>query len=228
MASTSTRNLTALRASLKHEDAAIENRIPTAKLADPSTVAPAAPGKPPGAAAVKANTSRSTPPKAATPPSASAPVQAKTAKVTARPVAAKPAAPKAPPKPAATKPIAKPVPSRVATPASLKSELPKGEAPRQDPLKAKAATAEAKLPKREAEQKLKPSKPVKNGFSMSKTELAQLKSLRTTLGKNGVTCTKSDLLRAGLGLLLKFEVGAAGEAVRGLAPLAKSKKTKKG
>lgn len=255
MASTSTRNLTALRASLKHEDAAIESRIPTAKQVDASPTATVTSTKPPEAAmnpktaakpssrvgakpaarsprasgtasSAKAVTSKSTARKAATAPSASGPAQAKTVKAAARSVAAKPATPKSVPKPAAAKPIAKPAPSRGTAPARPKATLPKADAPKPTPTKTQAATAEAKQHKREAAQNLKPSKPVKDSFSMSKAEFAQLKSLRATLGKQGLACTKSDLLRAGLGLLSKLELVKAGEAVRALAPLAKSRKAK--
>lgn len=104
MASTSTRNVNALRASIKHEDAALESRLPTPK-AGPEAETPA-PDSPPATAATK-------------------PAAAKVATQAARPkTVAKPAAaPKPKPVTAPTPPVkAAPTKAVAAKPAAAQPE----------------------------------------------------------------------------------------------------------
>jgi hypothetical protein len=99
------------------------------------------------------------------------------------------AEPKAPVKAAKPAKAAKPVKAVKAEKAEKAEKVEKVEKP------AKAKAAKPAKPVRE--------KVVRDSFSMPKSEHAQLKALRETLAKAGRICTKSELLRAGVQLLLK-------------------------
>ncbi len=85
-----------------------------------------------------------------------------------------------------------------------------------------------------AEKAVKADKPVKasrekvvrDSFSMPKSEHAQLKQLRETLAKAGRICTKSELLRAGVQLLLKEDVTGIRTLVERLVVVPKGKGAK--
>lgn len=235
MTSTNKRNLSALRASLKHEDAALENRLPAANTlarVEASTTPAAATAPDAGTAPTAAARSGAKPAaRRAAGPSGSRPAApaAKPAGATvaaAKPVAkaaaktvAKPAAPKpvktgaaaVAGKPAA-KPRATPRPAATAKPSSAPAAgfdqtMPaKADRPRQTTQTVKNTASKS------AGKKAKADKLVKDTFEMPRSERAQLKSLRAALAAKGVECTKSGLLRAGLAALLRLD-GAALSAV---------------
>ncbi len=234
MTSTNKRNLSALRASLKHEDAALENRLPAANTlariesnTTPATTTAPDAGTAPTAAArsgAKPAARRAAGPSGSRP--AAPAVKPAGATVAAKPVAkaaaktvAKPAAPK-PVKTGATagagKPAAKPRatsrPAATAKPSSATAagsdqNMPaKADRPRQTTQAVKNTASKS------AGKKAKADKLVKDTFEMPRSERAQLKSLRAALAAKGVECTKSGLLRAGLAALLRLD-GAALSAV---------------
>ena len=103
--------------------------------------------------------------------------------------------------------------------------------------KAKAVKPEksAKAPKVEKPAKAakvaKPVKPVRekvvrDSFSMPKSEHAQLKALRETLAKAGRICSKSELLRAGVQLLLKESTASSRALIEALVVVPKGKSAK--
>jgi Arc/MetJ-type ribon-helix-helix transcriptional regulator len=94
--------------------------------------------------------------------------------------------------------------------------------------KAEKAEKPAKAPKAKAEKAVKPvrEKVVRDSFSMPKSEHAQLKALRETLAKAGRICTKSELLRAGVQLLLKESTASTKALVEGLVVVPKGKGAK--
>ena len=69
-------------------------------------------------------------------------------------------------------------------------------------------------------------KVVRDSFSMPKSEHAQLKALRETLAKAGRICTKSELLRAGVQLLLKESTASTLTLVDALVAVPKGKSAK--
>jgi hypothetical protein len=126
-------------------------------------------------------------PAKAAPKAVKAPAKAAKPAEAAAPVEAAPA-PAATPAPVVAKKVVKP-----AKPKPVKAE------------KVEKAEKPAKQPKAKAEKpaKVVREKVVRDSFSMPKSEHAQLKALRETLAKAGRICTKSELLRAGMQLLLK-------------------------
>ncbi|MDD3354350.1 hypothetical protein, partial [Zoogloea sp.] len=83
-----------------------------------------------------------------------------------------------------------------------------------------------KVEKLEKPAKASREKVVRDSFSMPKSEHAQLKSLREGLAKTGRICTKSELLRAGVQLLLKENADSVKALVEGLAVVPKGKSAK--
>lgn len=163
MTSTSTRNLSALRASIKHEDAALESRLPAPKAgATSKTTNAAAPAKP------------TTPTK----PTATKPVQRKTPvtapaqpKAAAATATTKPIAVKVPTKPANTKAVAKP---RAAT-AGAKPAAPKAA----KPVVARASTRSATTPKPTP----RPAPTRTEGAAASKPGAVGTQAMKVTAGK---------------------------------------------
>ena len=89
-----------------------------------------------------------------------------------------------------------------------------------------AVAAKAAKPAKEKPVKLPREKVVRDSFSMPKSEHAQLKALRESLAKGGRICTKSELLRAGVQLLLKASLADAKALVEGLPVVPKGKGAK--
>ncbi|MDD2667343.1 MULTISPECIES: hypothetical protein [Zoogloea] len=123
------------------------------------------------------------------------------------------------------KPVAAPV-AKVAVPVVDKKAKP---VKLEKPAKAEK-TPKADKPAK-AEKVAKPVKPsrekvVRDSFSMPKSEHAQLKTLRETLAKAGRICTKSELLRAGVQLLLKENAASTRALVEQLAIVPKGKSAK--
>jgi Arc/MetJ-type ribon-helix-helix transcriptional regulator len=139
-----------------------------------------------------------------------APAKAAKPAEAAAPVEAAPA-PAATPAPVAAKKVVKP-----AKPKPVKAE------------KVEKAEKPAKQPKAKAEKpaKVVREKVVRDSFSMPKSEHAQLKALRETLAKAGRICTKSELLRAGVQLLLKESTASTKALVEGLVVVPKGKGAK--
>lgn len=94
------------------------------------------------------------------------------------------------------------------------------------PTKIEKATKAAKPAKAEKPVKPPREKVVRDSFSMPKSEHAQLKALRESLAKGGRICTKSELLRAGIQLLLKAPAADARALVEGLPVVPKGKSAK--
>ena len=109
-----------------------------------------------------------------------------------------------------------PAPAPAAKPKPVKAE------------KVEKAEKPAKQPKAKAEKpaKVVREKVVRDSFSMPKSEHAQLKALRETLAKAGRICTKSELLRAGVQLLLKESTASTKALVEGLVVVPKGKGAK--
>lgn len=227
MRSTNTRNLSALRESIKHEDAALESRLPAA-------AAPAAAGKrtprktatPATSATVKAAAKpvqARAPAKPASTVTKPAPVRTRAKPATATTVKPTTVKPAAAPRPTAPKTSDTPIkkPDGVATPATRRAPA---ESRLAAPMPASTPTKGAKA---KDVSKTKAEKLVKDSFELTRSELALLKSLRTRLGAKGVTCTKSGLLRAGLAALLKLDEAALGALAQGFAKAPKVKRKKK-
>ena len=94
------------------------------------------------------------------------------------------------------------------------------------PAKVEKIAKAAKPAKAEKPVKLPREKVVRDSFSMPKSEHAQLKVLRETLAKGGRICTKSELLRAGIQLLLKVPAADAKALVEALPVVPKGKSAK--
>lgn len=208
----------ALRAALKQEDAALAERLPAAaakparKAAGrPQAVAPAAEAKP-------------VPPVTAAPAAAPA---AKAKKPAApKPTARRPAAAKTVPAPAAAAKVVEPAKAaKAAKPArASKAAAPAKRVAAVKAVKAvPAVKAQPAAPAVEAARKDKREKVVRDSFSMPKSEHAQLKTLRTELAKAGRICTKSELLRAGLQLLLGTSTEALVKRIEALPVVPKGK-----
>lgn len=248
MTSTNKRNLSALRASLKHEDAALENRLPAA-----NTLARIEASTTPAAA---------TAPDAGTAPTAAARGAKPAARRAAGPSGSRPAAPAAKPAgtTAAAKPVAKAAAKTVAKPAAPKPVKTGAAAVAGKPAANPRATsrpaatakpsgtpaagsdqtmpAKADHPRQTKEtvkntasksagKKAKADKLVKDTFEMPRSERAQLKSLRAALAAKGVDCTKSGLLRAGLAALLRFDGAALSALAQAFAKPPKARGGKK-
>lgn len=252
MTSTSTRNLSALRASLKHEDAALENRMPATRAATQARPLATASTRSGAKTAIpESRKADATAKPAATKPAQRKPVATAPAQVqSAMPAAvAKPAAAKVAAKPTNAKALAKPAAAKPAK-APSKPAAPRQPAPRAAgtttskpgagaPPSVKAAPAngtarpmaggvKGKDAKPAGGRKAKSDKLVKDTFEMPRSERAQLKSLRTGLAAKGVDCTKSGVLRAGLAALLKLDEAGLNALAQDFAKAPKGKRGKKG
>lgn len=238
----------ALRSTLQQETKSLETRLPEdaapvkAEAVAASEQAPvaAAPAVESAPAAVVAPAAPAVP---ATASVAAAPVAAaksagKPARV-AKPARAKPApAAKVVKAPAAKikvedKPVAvqalEPAPAPAKKPKVVKADksakVEKVEKQEKvaKPVKAPKAEKPAKVDK---SAKASREKVVRDSFSMPKSEHAQLKTLRETLAKAGRICTKSELLRAGVQLLLKESPASTRALVERLSVVPKGKSAK--
>ncbi|MBK6654519.1 hypothetical protein [Zoogloea sp.] len=209
-----TKTKSALRSTLQKENEALEARLPdpvqdaagapTPAPADPVAVEAIAPSITAEPAAVAAQTPAK--PAAESKPAGGA------EKVTAPAVKKAAATPPARSKAVAPKPA-----SAVKVEKSPKSvKLEKAD----KPVKAEKAV-KADKPVKASREKV-----VRDSFSMPKSEHAQLKQLRETLAKAGRICTKSELLRAGVQLLLKEDVTGIRTLVERLVVVPKGKGAK--
>lgn len=214
----------ALRSALAQESEALEARLP-----DPAPESPVPAVEVAVAAALEVPAESGAPavPAVAEVASAEA-VPVVDEKPKAAPVKAAKAAPKAAPKAAAPK---------TATPKVAKAPAKAVTTTEAVEKKAKAVKPEksAKAPKVEKPAKAakvaKPVKPVRekvvrDSFSMPKSEHAQLKALRETLAKAGRICSKSELLRAGVQLLLKESTASSRALIEALVVVPKGKSAK--
>ena len=136
----------------------------------------------------------------------------------------KPAAKAAKPAPAAkvVKPVAAPAEKPVAPVADKKAKPVKlAKLEKAPKLEKPAKAAKVAKPVKPAREKV-----VRDSFSMPKSEHTQLKTLRETLAKAGRICTKSELLRAGVQLLLKENAANTRALVEQLAIVPKGKSAK--
>ncbi|WP_374265395.1 hypothetical protein [Zoogloea sp.] len=143
------------------------------------------------------------------------------------PVKARKPAVKAPAKPAADAPAPELAEAATAT-APVVAKKTEKTAKQPKPVKVEKLAKPAKPAKAKAEKaaKVVREKVVRDSFSMPKSEHAQLKALRETLAKAGRICTKSELLRAGVQLLLKESSASAKALVEGLVVVPKGKSAK--
>jgi len=213
-----TKTKSALRSTLEQESAALEARLPEPEV----TLAAASVEAAPAAVVVEAPAVEA--PAVAVEPVAAPAVKAAPRVAKAAPKAAPKAASKAAPK------IAKAVVALdVAEPkAPVKAVKPAKAA---KPAKAEKVEKVEKPAKAKAAKAAKSAKPVRekvvrDSFSMPKSEHAQLKALRETLAKAGRICTKSELLRAGVQLLLKESTASALTLVDALVAVPKGKSAK--
>ena len=215
----------ALRSALAQESEALEARLPDPA---PESPVPAVEAAVAAALEVPAESGAPAVPAVAEPASAEA-VPVVDEKPKAAPVKAAKAAPKA----AAPKAVA----PKTATPKVAKAPAKSVTTTEAVEKKAKAVKPEksAKAPKVEKPAKAakvaKPVKPVRekvvrDSFSMPKSEHAQLKALRETLAKAGRICSKSELLRAGVQLLLKESTASSRALIEALVVVPKGKSAK--
>lgn len=200
-----TKTRSALRSALQQESEALAERLPEPAPAAAETTAepqPAAPVDTPVEA-----------PAAVPVVEMVEPVDAAQTAVDATLVVEVPAAEKSKPATKAPKPAAK-------APKAVKAEKADKHEKADKPAKAVKPEKAEKLAKAVRE------KVVRDSFSMPKTEHAQLKTLRETLAKAGRICTKSELLRAGIQLLLKESPASVKGLVEGLAVVPKGKGAK--
>lgn len=217
--STNTKTRSALREALKHEDAALADRIPDAAAAAAASVAEEKPASATPPASAAADVGVATVAKVDAPAKARARAPAKTAAKAGAKTSAEAATPK----------------TVVAEPANVEA---KAAPTRKSPHKAVTAAAEAKAEpakkahaKREPEdtehaKKPKSEKVVRDSFSMPASEHAGIKSLRIALGKAGRLASKSEVLRAGLKVLGERSVADVLAVLDGL-PVADKGKRKK-
>jgi len=204
-----TKTKSALRSTLEQESAALEARLPEPEV----TLAAASVEAAPAAVVVEA-------PAVVAPAVAVEPVAAPAVKAVPR--VAK-AAPKAAPKAAS-----KAAPKIAKAVVALDVAEPKAPVKAVKPAKAAKPAKVEKPAKAKAAKSAKPvrEKVVRDSFSMPKSEHAQLKALRETLAKAGRICTKSELLRAGVQLLLKESTASALTLVDALVAVPKGKSAK--
>lgn len=235
----------ALRSTLQQETESLETRLPeSAAPVKADAVAVSEPVQAAPAPAVE-STPEVAPPAPVEPAAAPAPTEpaAKVAAKPARtvksaPVKRAPAAKVAKAPAVKTKAEATPVAVAIDVPAAApvkKAKPVKAEKPAKVEKvaeKVDKAPKQAKAPK--ADKPAKAEKPVKasrekvvrDSFSMPKSEHAQLKTLRETLAKAGRICTKSELLRAGVQLLLKESPASTRGLVERLSVVPKGKSAK--
>ena len=232
----------ALRSTLKKEDAAVAARLPevTAVAAETPALVESVGLESAPAPVVEPTPSAGPAVEDVVPDSAAVEADAPAAKAPARPKPVKaPAKPKAAAKAAASseaKADVKPagVSSVEAKAVKVKAPRPTKEGkPEKVPKVAKAVkpVKVEKSAKAEKIEKDKPAKPervkvVRDSFSVPKSEHAQLKALREALAKEGRIATKSELLRVGIQLLAKEPLASLKTLVEGLSVVPKGKSAK--
>ena len=232
----------ALRSTLKKEDAAVAARLPevTAVAAETPALVESVGLESAPAPVVEPTPSAGPAVEDVVPESAAVEADAPAAQAPARPKPVKaPAKPKVAPKAAASseaKADVKPagVSSVAAKAVKVKAPRPTKEGkPEKAPKVAKAVKpVKAEKPaKAEKIEKDKPAKPervkvVRDSFSVPKSEHAQLKALREALAKEGRIATKSELLRVGIQLLAKEPLASLKTLVEGLSVVPKGKSAK--
>jgi hypothetical protein len=206
----------ALRASLKQEDAALTERLPAAEAATPAA-APAAATVHVGSGEERVTVA---PPAAAqtTVARTAAPVKKASAAKTA---AAKPAARPATKKAATVVKTARPAaaPGKAAASAAAKAAMPVA-----------APAVQASKPiiiESESGKKDKREKVMRDSFSLPASEHKRIKALREALGQSGRLASKSEVLRAGLALLSQRSTTEVVSLLDALPPVAKGKRSKK-
>lgn len=232
----------ALRSTLKKEDAAVAARLPevTAVAAETPALVESVGLESAPAPVVEPTPSAGPAVEDVVPESAAVEADAPAAQAPARPKPVKaPAKPKAAAKAAASseaKADVKPagVSSVEAKAVKVKAPRPTKEGkPEKAPKVAKAVkpVKVEKPAKAEKIEKDKPAKPervkvVRDSFSVPKSEHAQLKALREALAKEGRIATKSELLRVGIQLLAKEPLASLKTLVEGLSVVPKGKSAK--
>ena len=210
----------ALRSALAQESEALEARLP-----DPAPESPVPAVEVPVAAALEVPAESGAPavPAVAEPASAEA-VPVVDEKPKAAPVKAAKAAPKAAAPKTATPKIAK-APAKAVTTTEAVEKKAKAVKPEKS---AKAPKVEKPAKAAKVAKPVKPvrEKVVRDSFSMPKSEHAQLKALRETLAKAGRICSKSELLRAGVQLLLKESTASSRALIEALVVVPKGKSAK--
>lgn len=210
----------ALRSALAQESEALEARLP-----DPAPESPVPAVEVAVAAALEVPAESGAPavPAVAEPASAEA-VPVVDEKPKAAPVKAAKAAPKAAAPKTATPKIAK-APAKAVTTTEAVEKKAKAVKPEKS---AKAPKVEKPAKAAKVAKPVKPvrEKVVRDSFSMPKSEHAQLKALRETLAKAGRICSKSELLRAGVQLLLKESTASSRALIEALVVVPKGKSAK--
>lgn len=209
----------ALRSALAQESEALEARLP-----DPAeSPAPAVEVAVAAALEVPAESGAPAVPAVAEAASAEA-VPVVDEKPKAAPVKAAKAAPKAAAPKTATPKIAK-APAKAVTTTEAVEKKAKAVKPEKS---AKAPKVEKPAKAAKVAKPVKPvrEKVVRDSFSMPKSEHAQLKALRETLAKAGRICSKSELLRAGVQLLLKESTASSRALIEALVVVPKGKSAK--
>jgi Arc/MetJ-type ribon-helix-helix transcriptional regulator len=231
MATTRSTNRNALRASLRHEDAALEQRLPTSRsprtAAKPATKPAAKPEAQPAAkSSAKPAMAKA---RATEPPEkpAARPAAGKTTASPARkPTASRPVGVKAPaaktavataPAKAATRPATQSAAKPVTTPAS-RSRPTSG---------ARAQPGNGAAPAAPKAEPVKAGKILRDSFSIPVQEQKGLKALRQALEKAGRKASKSEVLRAGLALLATRPVAEIAAMLDGLPKVIKGGSKKK-
>lgn len=208
----------ALRSALAQESEALEARLP-----DPAPESPAPAVEVAVAATLEVPAESGAPavPAVAEAASAEAVVDEKPK---AAPVKAAKAAPKAAAPKTATPKIAK-APAKAVTTTEAVEKKAKAVKPEKS---AKAPKVEKPAKAAKVAKPVKPvrEKVVRDSFSMPKSEHAQLKALRETLAKAGRICSKSELLRAGVQLLLKESTASSRALIEALVVVPKGKSAK--
>ncbi|MCB1915426.1 MAG: hypothetical protein KDG52_06895 [Rhodocyclaceae bacterium] len=87
-----------------------------------------------------------------------------------------------------------------------------------------AAAGKSKKAKAKSKEKGKSAKLAEESVAMARSEQAELKALRAELGKKGHKCSKSELMRVGLSLLLAQKPAQIAKRLGALPVLAKAKK----
>lgn len=210
----------ALRSALAQESEALEARLP-----DPAPESPVPAVEVAVAAALEVPAESGAPavPAVAEPASAEA-VPVVDEKPKAAPVKAAKAAPKAAAPKTATPKVAK-APAKAVTTTEAVEKKAKAVKPEKS---AKAPKVEKPAKAAKVAKPVKPvrEKVVRDSFSMPKSEHAQLKALRETLAKAGRICSKSELLRAGVQLLLKESTASSRALIEALVVVPKGKSAK--
>jgi len=210
----------ALRSALAQESEALEARLPDPA---PESSAPAVEVAVAAALEVPAESGAPAVPAVAEPASAEA-VPVVDEKPKAAPVKAAKAAPKAVAPKTATPKVAK-APAKAVTTTEAVEKKAKAVKPEKS---AKAPKVEKPAKAAKVAKPVKPvrEKVVRDSFSMPKSEHAQLKALRETLAKAGRICSKSELLRAGVQLLLKESTASSRALIEALVVVPKGKSAK--